>query len=127
MKDRTRIEELMEILFRSEAKARIYLFLALKKEALAEEIAKGTNLHPSTVREALADMCRSEHLTKTKGEGKGAGRIPWKYRIVPLRRILRGYMNEIESLFFASDFSSGKLGQSKIACDFLRKQKRAEG
>ena len=93
-----RIEEIMGALFKSEAKARIYIFLVVRGGALAGEIEKGTCLHPSTVREALSEMVRDSYLSRAKTKkGAGAGRTPYSYCAVPIRSILKGYAEALES------------------------------
>ncbi|PKK81846.1 MAG: hypothetical protein CVT47_00315 [Thermoplasmata archaeon HGW-Thermoplasmata-2] len=98
----------MGALFKSEAKARIYLFLSVRGGALAYEIAKATCLHPSTIREALSEMCRDGQLERKKIANTGvkgakrAGRSPYNYSAVPIRGIIKRHVEELESQFRAA-------------------------
>jgi predicted ArsR family transcriptional regulator len=109
-------EEMMAALFMSQAKARIYLYLSLHGDCFAEEIANGTRMHPSTVREALSEMVKDGQLFKEKaGKEEGtektakaakAGRIPSKYSPAPMKEILHKYMANLQSRL--SDFAKGE-------------------
>jgi predicted ArsR family transcriptional regulator len=100
-------EEMMAALFMSQAKARIYLYLSLHGDSFAEEIASGTHMHPSTVREALSEMVKDGQLFKEKaGKEEGAekmakvakaGRIPSKYSPAPMKEILHKYMDGLQA------------------------------
>ena len=91
-------EEMMAALFMSQAKARIYLYLTFHGDCFAEEIIKGTRLHPSTVREALSEMIVDGQLLKESAEKDGkAGRTPSKYSPAPMKEILHKYMGRLES------------------------------
>lgn len=101
---RRRVEEIMGTLFRSEAKARIYLFLAVRGGALSSEIEKGTCLHPSTVREALSEMVGDGHIKRVRveKEAKGAGRSPYRYSAAPISGIIKMHVEELERQFGAA-------------------------
>lgn len=91
-------EKMMAALFMSEAKARIYLYLTFHGESFAADIARGTNLHPSTIREALSEMTGDGQLFKEAVDKDGkAGRTPSKYSPAPMREILHKYMGRLEN------------------------------
>ncbi len=74
-----RLVELLSWLLDTETKARIYVYLRQAPASTSEEIAKGTGLYPSTVREALAEMTDDDVVERHKRESEGAGNNPYEY------------------------------------------------
>lgn len=75
-----RLVDLLSWLLETETKARIYVYLRTQPHSTSEEIAAGTGLYPSTVREALAEMADDAVVERHKRENEGAGNNPYEYR-----------------------------------------------
>ncbi len=91
------LEEVVTEIFKSRTKARIYLHLVTKGKLTSEEVAKGTGLYPSTVRDALADMHGRGFLSRTKVEKEGAGKHPYIYEAIPPSSLVEAYARTLES------------------------------
>ncbi len=74
-----RLVELLSWLLDTETKARIYIYLRSAPNSTSDEIAEGTGLYPSTVREALAEMADDEIVDREKRDSEGAGNNPYAY------------------------------------------------
>lgn len=74
-----RLVNFLSWLLETETKARIYTYLRREPSSTSEEIAEGTGLYPSTVREALAEMTDDEVLKRFKRKSDGAGNNPYAY------------------------------------------------
>lgn len=73
------IVDLLSWVLDTETRARIYLFLRQHPDSTSEEIATGTGLYPSTVREALAELHEEGTVQRRKREASGAGNNPYEY------------------------------------------------
>ncbi len=73
------IVDLLSWVLDTETRARIYLFLRQHPDSTSEEIATGTGLYPSTVREALAELHEEGKVQRRKREASGAGNNPYEY------------------------------------------------
>jgi|AntDeeMinimDraft_5_1070356.scaffolds.fasta_scaffold02447_4 predicted transcriptional regulator len=73
------IVDLLSWLLETETRARIYVYLRQHPGSTSEEVAEGTGLYPSTVREALAELHDEEKVTRSKRESEGAGNNPYEY------------------------------------------------
>ncbi|MFB6205942.1 MAG: winged helix-turn-helix transcriptional regulator [Haloglomus sp.] len=73
------IVDLLAWILDTETRARIYLYLRQHPESTSEEIATGTGLYPSTVRQALAELHEEGKVTRSKRESSGAGNNPYEY------------------------------------------------
>jgi len=71
--------ELLTWILDTETRARIYIYLREQPRSTSDEIAEGTGLYPSTVREALAELNAEEKVTRSKRESAGAGNNPYEY------------------------------------------------
>lgn len=90
------VVDLLAWLLDTETRALIYVYLRSHPDATSEEVAAGTDLYPSTVREALAEL-HGEHLvTRRKRESAGAGNNPYEYRAIPPSELVRGLASEIQ-------------------------------
>jgi len=73
------IVDLLSWILETETRARIYVYLRQNPGSTSEEVAEGTGLYPSTVREALAELHDEEKVTRSKRENEGAGNNPYEY------------------------------------------------
>lgn len=74
--------ELLSWLLDTETRARIYIYLLNEPWSTSREIAEGTELYPSTVREALADLTEEGVLDRRKRQNGGAGNNPFEYEAI---------------------------------------------
>jgi len=74
-----RLVDLLSWLLDTETRARIYVYLRQNPGSTSEEIAEGTGLYPSTVREALASLHDEKKVERRKREESGAGNNPYEY------------------------------------------------
>ena len=86
---------IMEIL-KSRAKSRVYLYLLYRKGSRTEDIVRGTHLHPSTVRELLAQMHSEGLIIREKTRSSSVGKNPYKYYPLPPTQLIRKYIAEME-------------------------------
>lgn len=77
-----RLVDLLSWILETETKARIFVYLRQHQHSTSEEIAEGTGLYPSTVREALAEMTDDDVVDRNKRESEGAGNNPYEYTAV---------------------------------------------
>ncbi|MEF8808644.1 winged helix-turn-helix domain-containing protein [Natronomonas sp.] len=73
------IVDLLSWVLDTETRARIYVYLRQNPGSTSEEIAEGTGLYPSTVREALAELNDEDKVERRKRESSGAGNNPYEY------------------------------------------------
>jgi predicted transcriptional regulator len=66
----------------TETRARIYVYLRQHPQSTSDEVADGTGLYPSTVREALAELHEEETVEREKRESDGAGNNPYEYSAI---------------------------------------------
>jgi len=90
------IERALRDILKSKAKSSIYIFLLKKNGARTEQIIKGTNLHPSTVRETLSKMYEQKLLFRKKLKNDNIGKNPYLYFPIPPVELLKRYASEIE-------------------------------
>jgi predicted transcriptional regulator len=74
--------ELLSWLLDTETRARIYIYLLNSPWSTSREVADGTELYPSTVREALADLTEVGVLDRRKRQSGGAGNNPFEYEAI---------------------------------------------
>lgn len=87
---------LMKFFLDTETKAKIYLYLRKKDRSTSQQIAKGANLYPSSVREALAEMTKSGIVTREKLEIEGAGKNPYVYEAISPKKLAKLKVNGME-------------------------------
>jgi predicted transcriptional regulator len=87
----------------SEAKSKIYLYLRRRGASTSREVARGANLYPSSVREALASMTKSGIVTRKKLETGSTGKKPFVYEAISpvelVRSRLSGFETSLNRLF----------------------------
>ncbi|MFQ5888102.1 MAG: helix-turn-helix domain-containing protein, partial [Candidatus Hydrothermarchaeales archaeon] len=81
----------------TESKAKIYLYLRKRGKSTSTEIAKGANLYPSSVREALVEMTKAGIATREKLVKEGAGKNPYVYEAISPTDLLKKKVDKIEN------------------------------
>ena len=89
-------ERAVHDILKSQAEARIYLYLLRKRRARSEDIIRGTKLYPSTVRELLSKMYTHKIISREKLKNGSIGKNPYLYYAVPPRKLLQKYVIELE-------------------------------
>ncbi|MFP4055225.1 MAG: helix-turn-helix domain-containing protein, partial [Phycisphaerae bacterium] len=77
------IVDLLSWILETDTRARIFIYLRTDPESTSEEIASGTGLYPSTVREALAELHEEGRVTRLKRQSEGAWNNPYEYSAIP--------------------------------------------
>ena len=90
------VVDLLAWLLDTETRARIYVFLRKQPESTSEEVADGTGLYPSTVREALAELHDEEIVSRKKRESAGAGNNPYEYEAIAPSDLVRGAAGQVQ-------------------------------
>ena len=97
----TRLDEpavdVLAWLLDTETRARIYVYLRQHPWSTSEEVAEGTGLYPSTVREALAALTDDETLYRRKRQSEGAGNNPFEYTAIPPSELVGGVVGQVQS------------------------------
>jgi predicted transcriptional regulator len=89
--------ELLSWLLDTETRARIYVYLRETPWSTSDEIADGTGLYPSTVREALADLTDDEILERRKRESEGAGNNPFEYEAIAPSELVADLVGQLQA------------------------------
>ncbi|MFQ6052175.1 MAG: helix-turn-helix domain-containing protein [Candidatus Hydrothermarchaeota archaeon] len=88
--------DLLVFFLNTETKAKIYLYLRKFGKATSQEIAKGTFLYPSSVREALVDLHNMGVVRREKAETEKVGKKPYIYEAIPPTELLKKTIGNIE-------------------------------
>jgi predicted transcriptional regulator len=92
-----RIVDPLVWLLDTETRARIYLFLRRHPDSTSREIAEGTGLYPSTVREALAALHGESTVRRTKRASGGAGNNPYEYEAIPPAELVEDAVDDVQA------------------------------
>lgn len=92
-----RIVDLLSWVLDTETRARIYVFLRENPGSTSEEIAKGTGLYPSTVREALAALHEEGKVDRSKREASGAGNNPYEYTAMAPSELVGNIVEDVQA------------------------------
>ncbi|MFC6771092.1 helix-turn-helix domain-containing protein [Halorubrum pallidum] len=90
------VVDLLSWLLDTETRARIYVFLRDNPQSTSDEIADGTGLYPSTVREALAELHGEGTVERDKREASGAGNNPYEYEAIAPSELVRGVVGDVQ-------------------------------
>ena len=90
------IVDLLSWVLDTETRARIYVYLRQHPHSTSEEIAEGTGLYPSTVRESLAELHDEETVERRKRESEGAGNNPYEYTAIAPSDLVGGIAGQIQ-------------------------------
>ncbi len=91
-----RIVDLLSWILDTETRAKIYVFLLANPASTSEEVATGTGLYPSTVREALAELHDEDRVDREKRESDGAGNNPYEYTAIPPSELVGGVADQVQ-------------------------------
>jgi predicted transcriptional regulator len=80
----------------TETRARIYVYLRQNPHSTSDEIAEGTGLYPSTVREALAELHDEGRVSRTKRESDGAGNNPYEYAAMAPSDLVGSIVDDVQ-------------------------------
>jgi predicted transcriptional regulator len=90
------VVDLLSWILETETRARIYIYLRQHPGSTSEEIASGTGLYPSTVREALAALHEDETVSREKRESDGAGNNPYEYSAIAPSDLVGGVLDDVQ-------------------------------
>ncbi|WP_331232792.1 winged helix-turn-helix domain-containing protein [Natronorarus salvus] len=90
------IIDLLSWILDTETRARIYVYLRQEPRATSEEVAEGTGLYPSTVREALSELHEEEVVDREKRESEGAGNNPYEYTAIAPSELVGGILGQVQ-------------------------------
>ncbi|OYR94383.1 transcriptional regulator, partial [Halorubrum sp. E3] len=62
----------------------------------SDEVADGTGLYPSTVREALAELHDEGTVERDKREASGAGNNPYEYEAIAPSELVQGVVGDVQ-------------------------------
>ena len=102
--------DLLAWILDTETRARIYVFLRQNPYSTSEEVAEGTGLYPSTVREALAELTDDETVERRKRKSSGAGNNPYEYVAIAPSELVKGVTNQVQSQLNAVFNLDSRLG-----------------
>jgi predicted transcriptional regulator len=91
------VVDLLAWILDTETRARIYVFLRQQPHSTSEEIADGTGLYPSTVREALAELHDEAKVSRRKRESSGAGNNPYEYTAIAPSDLVTGIVGDVQA------------------------------
>ena len=80
----------------TETRARIFVYLRQHPWSTSEEVADGTGLYPSTVREALAELADEAVVERRKRQSEGAGNNPYEYTAIPPSDLVGGVVDRVQ-------------------------------
>ena len=89
--------DLLSWVLDTETRARIYVELRQSEWGTSDEIADGTGLYPSTVREALAALHEEDIVERRKREAPGAGNNPYEYTAMAPSDLVGSIVGEVQS------------------------------
>jgi predicted transcriptional regulator len=90
------VVDLLAWLLDTETRARIYVYLRQHPASTSDEVAEGTGLYPSTVREALAELHDEGKVTRGKRESAGAGNNPYEYEAIAPSELVNGVVDQVQ-------------------------------
>jgi predicted transcriptional regulator len=91
------VVDLLAWLLDTETRARIYVYLRQHPDSTSEEVASGTGLYPSTVREALAELHEEGTVERGKRESEGAGNNPYEYEAISPSELVSGAVGQVQN------------------------------
>jgi predicted transcriptional regulator len=107
--------DLLSWVLDTETRARIYVHLRSTPNSTSKEIAEGTGLYPSTVREALAELHDDGVVTRQKRESEGAGNNPYEYAAIAPSDLVSNVVDQIQGELNAVFRLDDRLGSDDAA------------
>lgn len=92
-----RLIDVLSWVLDTETRARIYVYLRANSERTSEEVADGTGLYPSTIREALAELHEDGVVTREKREHEGTGNNPYEYSAIAPSELVSDVIEDVQS------------------------------
>jgi predicted transcriptional regulator len=89
--------DLLSWVLDTETRARIYVELRRQPWGTSDEIAEGTGLYPSTVREALAALHEEGFVERRTREAPGAGNNPYEYTAMAPSELVGTIIEEVQT------------------------------
>ena len=90
------IVDMLGWLLETETRSRIYISLRRDPWSTSEEVAEGTGIYPSTVREALAELHEDGTVTRRKREHPSTGNNPFEYQAIPPSDLVSGMVSQLQ-------------------------------
>jgi predicted transcriptional regulator len=90
------VVDLLAWVLDTETRARIYVYLRQHPNSTSDEVAEGTGLYPSTVREALAELHDEGTVERHKRESEGAGNNPYEYEAIAPSDLVHGVVGQVQ-------------------------------
>ncbi|GAA0729385.1 putative transcriptional regulator [Halorubrum trapanicum] len=91
------VVDLLAWVLDTETRARIYVYLRDNPHSTSDEVADGTGLYPSTVREALAELHDEGTVERGKRKAEGAGNNPYEYEAIAPSELVRGVVGDVQA------------------------------
>lgn len=91
------VVDLLSWLLDTETRARIFVHLRQQPDSTSDEVAEGTGLYPSTVREALAALHEEGLVTRQKRESDGAGNNPYEYAAIAPSELVGNAVDDVQN------------------------------
>ncbi|QWC20110.1 winged helix-turn-helix domain-containing protein [Halorubrum sp. 2020YC2] len=91
------VVDLLAWVLDTETRARIYVYLRDNPQSTSDEVADGTGLYPSTVREALAELHDEGTVERGKRKAEGAGNNPYEYEAIAPSDLVRGVVGDVQA------------------------------
>jgi predicted transcriptional regulator len=91
------VVDLLAWLLDTETRARIYVYLRQHPDSTSDEVAEGTGLYPSTVREALAELHEEGTVSRGKRESEGAGNNPYEYDAISPSELVSDAVGQVQN------------------------------
>jgi len=88
--------DMLSWVLETETRARIYVYLRQHADSTSDEIAEGTGLYPSTVREALAELHEEGKVMRQKRENDGAGNNPYEYSAMAPSDLVGNVVDDVQ-------------------------------
>lgn len=88
--------DLLSWVLDTETRAKIYVHLREYPNSTSKEIANGTGLYPSTVREALAELHEETRVERGKRESGGAGNNPYEYEAIAPSELVKRIVGQVQ-------------------------------
>jgi predicted transcriptional regulator len=90
------IVDLLSWVLDTETRARIYVYLRQHPASTSDEVADGTGLYPSTVRESLAELNDEGKVERRKRDSDGAGNNPYEYTAMAPSELVGSVVEDVQ-------------------------------